>query len=147
MRLFWKIFAAFGLAMAATIATTVYVSFRLGDQAFDQLNFEGRERIIEEAAAALRAGGEWRLRLWLLRNPRPSPGMALLVIDERGNELRGRSVPPQVAKLLRSEAFTGSERPTNIRPQQLTTEIIAPDGREYRLVFARAPVTFLGILT
>src|SRR5690606_16005558 len=110
MRLFWKIFAAFGLAMAATIAAVVYASFRLGDRAFDQLNFEGRERIVQEAAAALEAGGEWRLRLWLLRNPRPAPGMALLVLDESGNELLGRMPPPQVAKLLRSEPFSESQR-------------------------------------
>src|SRR5690606_543175 len=145
MRLFWKIFAAFGLAMAATIAAVVYASFRLGDRAFDQLNFEGRERIVQEAAAALEAGGEWRLRLWLLRNPRPAPGMALLVLDESGNELLGRMPPPQVAKLLRSEPFSESQRPANVRPQQLTTEITGPDGREYRLVFALAPVTFMGV--
>lgn len=147
MRLFWKLFAAFGLAMAATIAATVFVSFRLAEQAFDQLNFEGRERIIQEAAAALEAGGEWRLRLWLLRNPRPAPGMALLVLDENGNELLGRTPPPVVAKLLETEPFQRSQRPWNVRPQQLTTEVLGPDGREYRLFFARAPVTFLGILT
>lgn len=147
MRLFWKIFAAFGLAMAATIAAVVYASFRLGDRAFDQLNFEGRERIIQEVAAALEAGGEWRLRLWLLRNPRPAPGMALLVLDEAGNELLGRQPPPQVAKLLRTEPFSESQRPSNVRPQQLTTELIGPDGREYRLIFALAPVvTFGGVL-
>ncbi len=147
MRLFWKIFAAFGLAMAATIATVVFVSFRLGDRAFDQLNFEGRERIIQEAAAALEGGGEWRLRLWMLRNPRPAPGMALLVLDEAGNELLGRMPPRQVAKLLRAEPFSESQRPANVRPQQLTTEIIGPDGREYQMVFALAPVTFMGVLT
>src|SRR5690606_6822232 len=125
----------------------VFASFRHGDRAFDQLNLEGRERIIQEAAAALEQGGEWRLRIWLLRNPRPAPGMTLLVVDEAGNELRGRTLPPQIAKLLRAEAFTGSERPANVRPQQLTTELIGPDGREYRLIFALAPVTFLGVLT
>jgi two-component system, OmpR family, sensor kinase len=147
MRLFWKLFAAFGIAMAVTIAATVYVAFRLADQAFDQLNFEGRERVIQEAAEALQAGGEWRLRIWLLRNPRPAPGMALLVLDENGNELLGRTPPSAVAKLLRTEPFRRSQRPPNVRPQQVTTEIIGPDGKEYRLVFGRAPVTFLGILT
>lgn len=147
MNLFWKLFASFGIAMALTLVGTVYVSFRLAEQAFDQLNFEGRERIIQEAAEALEQGGEWRLRLWLLRNPRPSPGMSLLVLDERGNELLGRRPPQAVAKLLKTETFRWSRRPPNVRPMQLTPEIVGPDGKAYRLVFARAPVTFLGILT
>jgi signal transduction histidine kinase len=147
MRLFWKIFVTFGIAMTLTLVGTVLVSSRLADQAFDQLNFEGRERIIQEAAEALEQGGEWRLRLWLLRNPRPAPGMALLVIDERGNELLGRRPPPSVEKLLRQESFRRFDRPRNIRPMQLTPEIFGDDGQEYRLVFARAPVTFMGVLT
>src|SRR5690606_36168200 len=125
----------------------VIVSSRLADQAFDQLSFEGRERIIQEAAEALEQGGEWHLRLWLLQNPRPAPRMALLVIDERGNELLGRRPPPSVRKLLRQESFNRFDRPRNVRPMQLTPEIVGENGQEYRLVFARAPVTFFGILT
>ncbi|MBN1238953.1 MAG: HAMP domain-containing protein [Gammaproteobacteria bacterium] len=147
MRLFWKIFVTFGVAMTLTLVGAVIVSSELADQAFDQLNFEGRDRIIQEAAEALEQGGEWRLRLWMLRNPRPAPGMALLVIDERGNELLGRRPPPSVAKLLEQESFNRFDRPRNIRPMQLTPEIFGDDGQEYRLVFARAPVTFFGILT
>ena len=146
MRLFWKLFAAFGITMAATLVATVFVSFRLAGQAFGQLEFEGRERIIQEAAAALDAGGEHHLRRWMLRNPRPAPGIALLVLDENGNELLGRSPPPNVRKLLQTEPFRRSQRPWNVRPQQLTTEMFGPDGREYRLIFARAPVTLLGVL-
>lgn len=146
MRLFWKLFAAFGLTMAATIAATVLISFRLAEQAFDQPDFEGRERIIQEAAAALDAGGEHGLRHWMRRNPRPAPGIALLVLDQNGNELLGRTPPPSIQKLLRSEPFRRSQRPWNVRPQQLTTEMFGPDGNEYRVVFARAPITLLGVL-
>lgn len=147
MRLFWKLFISIGIAMGLTLVGTVFVSTRIADQAFDQLNFEGRERIIQEAAEALEQGGEWSLRLWLLRNPRPAPGMALLVIDEHGNELLGRTPPRAVAKLLRQETFQRFNRPRNVRPMQLTPEIFGDDGQEYRLLFSRAPVTFLGVLT
>src|SRR5690606_21718159 len=146
MRLFWKLFAAFGITMAATLVATVFVSFRLAGQAFEQIDFEGRERIIQEVAAALDSGGEHRLRRWLLRNPRPAPGITLLVLDENGNELLGRTPPPNVRKLLEKQPFQGAPRPWNVRPQQLTTEIFGPDGRGYRLVFARAPITLLGVL-
>ena len=147
MNLFWKLFASFGIAMAVTLAGTVYVSFRIADQAFDQLNFQGRQPIIQEAAEALAAGGEHGLRFWLLRNPFPTPGMALLVIDERGNELLGRPPPRHVVKLLRKEAFRQGRRPSNVRPAQPTPEIVGPDGKVYSLVFARMPVTFLGMWT
>src|SRR5690606_2138224 len=133
--------------MALTLVGVVFVSFRMSDQAFDQLNFEGREKIIEDAAEALAEGGEWRLKLWLLQNPRPAPGMALLVIDDQGNELLGRRLPRPVARLLRTRPFSRFDRPPNVRPVQLTPEIIGADGKEYRLLFARAPVTFLGLLT
>lgn len=147
MRLFWKIFASFGIAMTLTIAATVFVSFRLARQAFDQLNIEGRERIIQQANEALLSGGEWRLKQWLLQHPRPSAGTVLLVLDENDNELLGRALPVAMLRLLRTKPFRRYERPPNVTPVQLTTRITGPDGRQYRLLFWRAPITFLGILT
>ncbi len=36
--------------------------------------------------------------------------------------------------------------PPNVKPMQLTANLIGPDNEEYRLLFVRAPVTFLGLL-
>ncbi len=147
MRLFWKIFVSFGVAMTATIAATVFVSFRLAERAFDQLNVEGRERIIQQAAEALHSGGEFRLKVWLFKHPRPAPGTVLLVLDENGNELLGRALPGAMLQLLRTKPFRRFERPPNVLPMQLTTRLTGGDGRQYRLLFVPAPITFLGIIT
>ncbi|HEU4616597.1 MAG TPA: ATP-binding protein [Gammaproteobacteria bacterium] len=147
MGLFWKIFVSFGIAMTVTLVATVYVSFKLAEQAFEQLNIEGRERIIQEASEALTTGGEWKLKVWLLQHPRPAPGTVLLVLDDNGNELLGRAMPGAMLRLLRTKPFRSGERPRNVRPVQFTPHLVGADGKEYRLLFWRAPITFLGILT
>jgi signal transduction histidine kinase len=144
--LFWKILISFMIAMTVTVVGAVYVSFRLAGQAFDQINVEGRDRIIEDVAAALAHGGERELKAWLFKHPRPAPGVVLLVMNERGDELLGRALPREVARLLVTRPFRRPTVPPNLRPMQLTPTLTGPDNEEYRLLFARAPVTFLGIL-
>jgi two-component system, OmpR family, sensor kinase len=147
MGLFWKIFVSVGLAITLTLVGTLIVSFRLAGQALDQVDFGGRERIIQEAADALAQGGERGLRWWLLNNPRPAPGVVLLVLDEDGSELVGRALPLEVARLLRTRPPrppTGP--PPTFRPVQLP-QLVSAGGDTYRLLFWRAPVTVLGILT
>jgi two-component system OmpR family sensor kinase len=145
--LFWKILITFMVAMTVTLVGAVYVSFRLAGQSFDQINIEGRDRIIQEVAAALARGGERELKQWLFKHPRPSPGTVLLVTNERGDELLGRAMPRELARLLATRPFVRPQAPPNLRPMQLTPHLIGPNNEEYRLLFARAPITVLGILT
>jgi two-component system, OmpR family, sensor kinase len=144
--LFWKILITFMVAMTVTLVGAVYVSFRLAGQSFDQVNIEGRDRIIQEVAEALARGGERELKQWLFKHPRPSPGTVLLVTNERGDELLGRAMPRELARLLATRPFVRPQAPPNLRPMQLTPHLIGPNNEEYRLLFARAPVTVLGIL-
>jgi two-component system, OmpR family, sensor kinase len=145
--LFWKILITFMVAMTVTLVGAVYVSFQLAGQSFDQVNIEGRDRIIREVADALARGGERELKQWLFKHPRPSPGTVLLVTNERGDELLGRAMPRELARLLATRPFVRPQAPPNLRPMQLTPHLIGPNNEEYRLLFARAPVTVLGILT
>ncbi|HZF30472.1 MAG TPA: ATP-binding protein [Gammaproteobacteria bacterium] len=150
MGLFWKIFMSFMVAMTVTLVGTVYVSFRLANQLFDQaLNVEGRAKITDEAAAALSHGGERGLKIWLNNHLRIAPGIVLYVMNERGDELLGRAMPRELFQLLRTRPFRpqSSPPPSNLRPMQLTSTLIGPNDEEYRLLFARAPSTFLGLLT
>jgi signal transduction histidine kinase len=147
MSLFWKIFVSFMIAMTMTLVGAVFVSFRIANQAFDQVNFEGRDKIIEEVAGALAHGGERELKAWLFNHPRPAPGTVLLVTNERGDELLGRAMPRELARLLATRPYRRPSPPPNLRPMQLTPHIFDPrTDEEYRLLFARAPVTVLGIL-
>jgi two-component system sensor histidine kinase CpxA len=147
MGLFWKIFVCFTIAMTVTLVGVVFVSFRLASTALDQVNVEGRDKIIEEVAGALAHGGERELKAWLFNNPRPAPGIVLLVTNERGDELLGRAMPRELARLLATRPYRRpGAPPPNLRPMQLTPHLIGPNNEEYRLLFARAPVTVLGIL-
>jgi two-component system sensor histidine kinase CpxA len=149
MSLFWKILMSFMTAMTVTLVGAVYVSFRLANQLFDQVNVEGREQIVAEAAAALESGGERELKQWLYRHPRVAPGTVLYVINERGDELLGRAMPRELFRLLQTRPFRPPARPpANLRPIQPTTHLIdSRSNEEYRLLFSRAPSTFLGVLT
>ena len=147
MGLFWKIFVSFTIAMTVTLVGVVFVSFRLASTALDQVNVEGRDKIIEEVAGSLAHGGERELKAWLFNNPRPAPGIVLLVTNERGDELLGRAMPRELARLLATRPYRRpGAPPPNLRPMQLTPHLIGPNNEEYRLLFARAPVTVLGIL-
>jgi len=133
--------------MTVTLVGVVFVSFRLASTALDQVNVEGRDKIIEEVAGALAHGGERELKAWLFNNPRPASGIVLLVTNERGDELLGRAMPRELARLLATRPYRRpGAPPANLRPMQLTPHLIGPNNEEYRLLFARAPVTVLGIL-
>ena len=146
MSLFWKIFVAFMIAMSITSVGAIYVTSRIVSRPLTQIDFEGRGEIISEAAAALARGGERELKAWLFSNPRPAPCIVLLVTNERGDELLGRAMPRELARLLRTRPPTRrSDRPPNFRPAQLTPEITGPDGAVYGLRFETAPVSIYGI--
>src|SRR6185436_20962475 len=92
-------------------------------------------------------GGERELKMWLFNNPRPAPGVVLLVTNERGDELLGRAMPREVARLLRTRLpwRRGDRPPSNFQPVQLTPTITSTDGEVYDLTFERAPITIFGI--
>lgn len=148
MNIFWKIFITFGFAMTLTLVGAVFVSFRLAALAFDQLNIENREVIIEQAAAALSAGGEEQLRAWLRGNPAATPNIVVMILDDRGADLLGRPLPQRFEQVLRSRSFRPHKAPPNFRPPQFTGTIVDPQtGKEYGLLFVRTRVTVLGVLT
>ncbi len=147
MNLFWKLFASIGVAMVVTLTAAVYVSYGLASATFDQVNIEGREPIIREAAEVLAERGERGLRVWLREQAREAPRhILLLVVDENGRELLGRAMPREVMRLLDRRPPRGG-RPPNLRPIQLTPDLVAPDGEEYRLLFTRPLFTVFGVLT
>lgn len=148
MTLFWKLFVTFGIAMALTLVGAVFVGFRLASLAFDQMNIENREEITAQAADVLTNRGEAGLRSWLRLRPNPAPGVVLMVLDGRDEDLLGREVPDRFARLLRMESsFRGRRGPPNFRPPQLTHNLVGPEGQEYRLLFVRTRMTVLGVLT
>jgi len=147
MNLFWKLFVVFGIAMALTLVGAVFVGFRLASLAFDQLNIENREEIIAQAAGVLNEQGEPGLQAWLRARPSPAPGLMLMVLNERNEDLLGREVPSRFERLLRPRPSRGPRGPSNLRPPQLTSNLVGADGQEYRFLFVRTRMTVLGVLT
>lgn len=171
MNLFWKIFIAFGIATTVTLVGAVFLTFTFVGQAFDQFDIENRGDIIQQAADALEQGQVPGLRSWLEANRLPVPGVMLLIIDGNGDDLLGREVPGRFSRLLDMRPRTGlrsqggarsqggvRERlrrgdgppprdPVDIRPPQLTSNLVATDGQEYRLLFVRTRITVLGVLS
>lgn len=149
MNLFWKLFITFGIAMAMTVVGAIVVSYRLATLAFDQFDIENREVVIERAAQALNDGGRDSLRRWLGRNTAPAPGIVLMIIDDMDQDLLGRELPSWFERMLRSRSARPrpGPGPTSFRPPQITTNIVAPSGEEFRLLFVRTRITVLGILT
>lgn len=148
MSLFWKLFVTFGIAMALTLLGAVFVGFKLASLAFDQLNIENREVITARAADVLAERGEEGLKAWLRLRPDPAPGITVMILDEHGEELLGRPVPRRFLRLLSPRAEEFRRRvPPNFRPPRLTTSLVGPDAREYRLLFVRTRMTVLGLLT
>jgi len=145
--LFWKIFVSFMIAMTVTSVGAIYVTYQIVSRPLTQTEFEGRDGIIREVSEALARGGERELKEWLNDNPRPTRGTVLLVTNQRGDELLGRAMPRELRALLNFRPPSRRpDRPPNFQGVQLTPSITGPDGEEYRLLFARAPVTIFGIL-
>jgi signal transduction histidine kinase len=145
MSLFWKIFLSFMVAMTVTSVGAIYATYQIVSRPLTQTDFEGRDEIIGQVAAALARGGERELKTWLVNNPRPVRGTVLLVTNDRGDELLGRPTPRELRALLNVRPARRFDRPPNFRGVQLTPMIAGPDGSEYRLLFARAPVEIFGI--
>ena len=147
MGLFWKIFLSFMVAMTVTSVGAIYVTYQIVSRPLTQTEFEGRDRIIGDVSEALARGGERGLKNWLNDNPRPARGTVLLVTNERGDELLGRAMPRELRALLNFRPpGRRPDRPPNFQGVQLTPVLTGPDGTEYRMLFARAPITIFGIL-
>jgi signal transduction histidine kinase len=145
--LFWKIFVSFMIAMTVTSVGAIYVTYQIVSRPLTQSEFEGRDQIIREVSEALARGGEYGLKTWLNDHPRPTRATVLLVTNERGDELLGRAMPRELRALLNFRPpGRRPDRPPNFQGVQLTPSIMGPNGEEYRLLFARAPVTIFGIL-
>jgi hypothetical protein len=132
-RLFWKFFLSILLAqVAATIGIGGAVWLR--DQAH-QRNGEptldlGPPAIImlDAAAATLRHGGVDGLRELAATSRR----MRLYVLDDQGNELLGRAVPPRLRGEVERNLETGA-------PSHAVARLTAPDGRHYLAFASRIP--------
>jgi len=141
-RLFWKIFLAFWLALAAAAAATGTAVWlhRYAREAGERDLLAGPPQAFSTAlaAATLHHGGVDALRAWIAEASHARP-LAMLAVDDAGRDLLGRPVP--AASLARAKALAAQG--TEPRAARLVTAaggerilLFTPPGAEPR---RRAP--------
>lgn len=140
LRIFFSFWLVIGILVGLAAVAGYAYSERLR-QAYT--SFGENNDTVEEASAALQAGGRERLADWLRRYQSSSP-INVFVIDENGRDLLGRPLPHIVERMLRrfgrthrrqyrgDRQWRGDDRP-NLRPARPITRLIAPNGNVYSL--------------
>ena len=131
LRIFVSFFAAMLVIGAGAILITWWVfAERLDDNAATLRAAAGR------AATVLSAGGRTALVDWLREDAAERRGRPLLVLDDGGQELLGRPLPPRygdarwAAPTLALEGAPG----VVLRPPERLPVLVAADGTRYRLL-------------
>ncbi len=134
---FLRIFLSFWAIIVITIVSAATLGYVYSERARAAVqNFEVSDAMLA-ASAALESGGRDGLTEWLRSLPGVT-GSLVFVIDERGNDLLGRHVPPPIKVALkrfnhpRSRRFVTRESGT-LRPARPFTQLIGPGDDEYTL--------------
>lgn len=134
-----RFFLSFWLIIGLTIGTAAFSGYWYAERVRDAYdNFELGDSILD-ASAALESAGRQGLKVWLSNFPQKS-GLRVLIIDSRGRELLGRSVPPPIGRMLdRNRRFMPPpdrrrHDPENLMRARPLSQLIGPDGQRYILV-------------
>jgi len=121
INLFWKIFIVFWLAMIAMGGAIAWTTAQFGRDRIPLMIEQEKEQFadnVDRAEDALHTGGVAGMKRWL-NNPAHGRGLNIFVIDQAGNEVLGRAIPPQLMRLiavLRMQGFAG-EAPFGAAPR------------------------------
>ncbi len=134
---FLRIFVSFWAIIVITIVSAATLGYVYSERARAAVqNFEVSDAMFA-ASAALESGGRDGLTDWLRSLPGVTSSL-VFVIDERGDDLLGRHVPPPIVVALkrfkqpRHQRFVTRES-GNLRPARPFTQLIGPDDDAYTL--------------
>jgi signal transduction histidine kinase len=138
-QLYWRIFLSFWLVIIMTVIITVAVNsiaFRdeMVNTRFSALR-DSLDVLSRQAQLALDSGGEDGLKTWLKTRQGQESMPPLLIVDQAGNELLGRPLPPGLER-MGSDARSGSD--TRVNPRRTRSprfrRLAGPDGQTYRML-------------
>jgi len=113
-----------GLAVASVAAVA---SFQLESYVATRQSALGKT-----AAGVLATGGLPALEKWLRTDAAIPPDVTIFILDESGDDILGRRVPPSYANFVSHWVVNAPELPgTNYRPVRLAPQLIGPDNRAY----------------
>ena len=134
---FLRIFVSFWAIIVITIVSAATLGYVYSERARAAVHiFEISDSMLA-ASETLRAGGREGLTEWLRSLPGVTSSL-VYVIDERGNDLLGRRVPPPIVLALKRFKQPSHRRfiaraGGNLRPARPFTQLIGPDDEEYTL--------------
>lgn len=116
--------AFIGLAVASVAAVA---SFQLESYIATR-----QSRLGQTAANMLASGGRSALEKWLHTDAAVPPDVTIFILDENGDDIFGRRVPPSYANFVLHSVVTAPELPNaNYRPVRLAPQLIGPNGEAY----------------
>lgn len=133
--LFLRIFLSFWIAMLLVLASTASVGWYRFKQA---QNFDIKQ-LAQEATTRLYAGGVGELRTWITDAERKYPGRRIFLIDQTGDDIRGRELPQPLrnyANRLKDAGFLDENLAPSRRsdPLLLTPLFSDRDGTVYTIL-------------
>jgi two-component system sensor histidine kinase CpxA len=144
-RLYMRMALYIGAALLAFIGLAVMsvaavASFQLESYIATRQSALGRT-----AADVLGSGGQAALEKWLHTDAAIPPGVTIFILDQSGDDILGRRIPPSYANFVRHSVVTVPESPTsNYRPVRLAPQLIGPDNRAYAFLVLPNQITVWG---
>jgi len=152
-RLFLKLFGTFWLTTVLILSISIFASFRLADEgdALQLIDSREADALLRDVLAADGVPG---LRDWLADSGNFPPAQTVYVVDEGGNELLDRRIPPALERRLERiwAAVARQERrqddgQSTRRRHRFTPVLEAPDGTRLLAVPGPAPLPRFGALS
>jgi two-component system OmpR family sensor kinase len=130
--LYTRIFLSFWVVMVLVLAGAVGVTWLVLAERSEEIPRASAE-LTQDAAGALRNGGEPGLIAWLESTRARRPGLRVLAIDADGRELLGRAVPQWLGRAARADLAEVRGLPAQV-PIRLAPQLQGADGRRYSLI-------------
>lgn len=149
--LFVRFFLSFWLFIGITIGAAAIVGFWYAERMRDAVdNFELGDSMLD-ASAALEAGGREGLAGWLNDFPQ-SRAITIYVLDERGQDILQRRIPPGIARMIRrhrqhdDDYRRDRDQPINLRRARPLPQLVTANGETYTFFVmpTRIPDAILG---
>src|SRR5579872_404492 len=138
--LYLRIFLSFWAAMALVLVLTASATLWLADQRMQRAQAR-QDELAREASTVLAARGPEGLREWLDHELRTVAPDRLYVLDQHGNDLLQRPVPP----MLQEQAGHHRGRhgaPDRLRGLRLQSQLVSPSNETYALSLLHRPPPF-----
>lgn len=129
--LYLRIFLSFWAAMALVLVLTASATLWLADQRMQRAQAR-QDELAREASAVLAARGPAGLRDWLEQELRLVAPDRLYVLDQHGNDLLQRPVPPVLQEQAGGRPYR-HPGPPSLRGLRLQSQLVAPNNQTYAL--------------